>query len=102
MVEKKCLVSNPLGIHARPSALIVTLVRKELTKLGFKDFDGKIFIRRDNASCFKCDASSIMDIMMLAAVQGTKLVVFCDNHKFKGVVEALAKLINEMENFEPR
>ena len=54
-------VSNKMGIHARPAAMIVRVASR---------FDGEIWVEKEGE---KVNAKSIMGIMMLAAAKGTPL-----------------------------
>ena len=54
-------VSNKMGIHARPAAMVVRIASK---------YDGNIWVEKDGE---KVNAKSIMGIMMLAAAKGTEL-----------------------------
>ncbi len=54
-------VSNKMGIHARPAAMIVRVTSR---------YNGEIWIIKDGE---RINAKSIMGIMMLAAAKGTKL-----------------------------
>lgn len=54
-------VSNKMGIHARPAAMIVRITSR---------YNGEIWIIKDGE---RINAKSIMGIMMLAAAKGTKL-----------------------------
>ena len=62
MKEKKVIISNKLGLHARAAAKIVTLTNK---------FQSIIEIVNNGK---KADAKSIMKILMLAAPKGTCLL----------------------------
>lgn len=61
MISKQVTVTNPLGVHARPSSLIVRTAMKFKSTITFA-----------KGEC-KADAKSIMSIMMLAATFGTVL-----------------------------
>lgn len=63
MVECKITVTNPLGIHARPSALICQTASK---------FDSEVLLIKGD---MKVNAKSIMGVMMLAAEMGAEITV---------------------------
>jgi len=63
VVEKKVTVTNPLGIHARPSALIVQTAGK---------FASEIRLIRDE---LEVNGKSIMGVMMLAAEMGAEITI---------------------------
>ncbi len=55
-------VTNPHGLHARPANVIIKTVRK---------YDAQVTIQNGSQVA---DATSIFDVMLLAATQGTVLV----------------------------
>jgi len=69
MVQQEILVSNVLGIHARPAALIVQLSTK---------FASEVWLEKDNV---KADAKSIMSVMMLAAAYQSKILICAQRQK---------------------
>lgn len=54
-------VSNKMGVHARPAAMIVRIASR---------YSGEVWITKENE---RVNAKSIMGIMMLAAAKGTQL-----------------------------
>jgi phosphocarrier protein len=62
------MVSNKLGIHARPAALFVRTANR---------FHCDIFVEKDGE---KVNGKSIMGLMMLAAGPGSKLTVHAHGH----------------------
>jgi phosphocarrier protein len=62
------LVSNKLGIHARPAALFVKTAAR---------FHCDIFVEKDGE---KVNGKSIMGLMMLAAGPGSKLTIHAHGH----------------------
>ena len=77
-VTKELIVSNKLGIHARPAAMFVRLANK---------FDCQVYVEKDGD---RVNGKSIMGLMMLAAGPGSKLMLFAEG------VEA-AKAVLEIE-----
>ena len=65
-ITKELVVSNKLGIHARPAALFVRTANQ---------FDCEIFVEKDGE---KVNGKSIMGLMMLAAGPGSKLLVYAE------------------------
>ncbi len=63
MVEKKVTVTNPLGIHARPSAHIVQTANR---------FKSDVWLIRGD---LKVNGKSIMGVMMLAAEKGSEVTI---------------------------
>ncbi len=62
-LQKELVVTNKLGIHARPAAMFVKLATR---------FESDIFVEKDGE---KVNGKSIMGLMMLAAGPGSKLMV---------------------------
>ncbi len=62
-LQKEFVVTNKLGIHARPAAMFVKLATR---------FESDIFVEKDGE---KVNGKSIMGLMMLAAGPGSKLMV---------------------------
>ena len=63
MGEKEATVKNKLGIHARPSALLVQAAAK---------FSSEITLTKEG---LEVNGKSIMGVMMLAAETGAKILV---------------------------
>jgi phosphocarrier protein len=81
-ITKELLVSNKLGIHARPAALFVKVANR---------FTCDIFVEKDGE---KVNGKSIMGLMMLAAGPGSKLLVHAsgpDAFKALAELESLVK-----------
>lgn len=64
-LSKEFVVTNKLGVHARPAALFVKTANQ---------FNCEIFVEKDGETV---NGKSIMGIMMLAAGPGSKLHVHC-------------------------
>ena len=74
-------VANRLGLHARPSA--------KLTQLATQ-YRCDVWLERDGR---RVNAKSIMGVMMLAASQGTKLVVETEGEDAEPALQAIIELI---------
>lgn len=82
LMTKEFLISNKLGIHARPAALFVKTANR---------FACDIFVEKDGE---RVNGKSIMGLMMLAAGPGSKLTVSAhgaDASKALAELEALVK-----------
>ncbi len=75
-------VTNKLGLHARPSSLLVRAATK---------FRSEFFIEKDG---MKVNGKSIMGVMMLAAECGSKLDLIADGIDEDYLLEELVELIN--------
>jgi phosphocarrier protein len=65
-ITKELVVTNKLGIHARPAAMFVRMANR---------FDCEIFVEKDGE---RVNGKSIMGLMMLAAGPGSKLTVLAE------------------------
>jgi phosphocarrier protein len=76
-LTRELLVSNKLGVHARPAAMFVKVANR---------FACNIFVEKDGE---KVNGKSIMGLMMLAAGPGSKLKVHAEG---EDASQALAEL----------
>ncbi len=74
-------VPNPLGMHARPAAEFVKIAGR---------FSSSVEVRKDDVSV---NGKSIMGVLMLAAEQGSVLVVTAVGDDAGPAAEALAALV---------
>ncbi len=63
MITKNVIIVNKLGLHARPSAMLVTAASK---------YASEVFFTKDG---LRINGKSIMGVMMLAAEQGSQILV---------------------------
>lgn len=80
MLERELTVVNKLGLHARASAKLVQLLS------GFKA--NAFLIGRGR----EVNAKSIMGVMLLAAAQGSSVILRVDGPDEKAAMEAAASL----------
>lgn len=74
-------IVNRLGLHARPAMAFVDLA---------STFTSTVQVSRGDQAV---DGKSIMQMMMLAATQGTSLTVTADGPDADACLKALAKLV---------
>ena len=80
-ITKELIVTNKLGIHARPAAMFVKTANR---------FDCDVFVEKDGE---RVNGKSIMGLMMLAAGPGSKLMIFAEGEDAaRAVVEIEALL----------
>jgi phosphocarrier protein HPr len=65
MIRQSVLVSNRLGLHARAAAKLVRLASR---------FSSEVYLSREDANQ-QIDSKSILGVLMLAASQGTHLII---------------------------
>jgi len=81
MIERIVTITNKYGIHARPAAEIVKLAAK---------YKSEITLIKDDT---EVNGKSIMGVMMLAAEQGSQLLVRAEGPDEEAALEALCALI---------
>ena len=62
-ISKELVITNKMGIHARPAALFVKTASR---------FDADVFVEKDGE---RVNGKSIMGLMMLAAGPGSTLLI---------------------------
>ncbi len=81
IITKELVVTNKLGIHARPAALFVRTANR---------FECDVFVEKDGE---RVNGKSIMGLMMLAAGPGSKLMIHAEGgDAAKAVLELEALL----------
>jgi phosphocarrier protein HPr len=83
MVEKKIVIKNRLGLHARAAVKFVNLANR---------YSADVKIIKDTTSI---DGKSILGILTLAATQGTAIVLRVAGKDEDDASRALAVLVNE-------
>src|SRR6202790_1150072 len=82
-VSKEVTILNRLGLHARPSAMFVKVCNRHKCD---------IWVERDGE---QVNGKSIMGLMMLAAGQGTKLVLSAEGADAEKGIQELELLIEK-------
>jgi phosphocarrier protein len=81
MISREFTISNKLGLHARPSAQITQTATR---------YRSEVYIAK---GARRVNAKSIMGVMMLAAGQGSVVVVDADGPDEAEALDALGQLI---------
>ena len=84
-LSKDFVVSNPLGIHARPASVFVQ------TASGFASDVSVTNLETSNIA----DGKSVMSMLMLSAPQGTRIRLDVPGEDAATAMEALSRLIEE-------
>lgn len=79
-VRRTFVVSNRMGIHARPAAMIVRIANK---------YDIEVFVEKDDE---QVNGKSIMGLMMLAAGSGSKLTFIAVGDDAKSMLDEMEEL----------
>jgi phosphocarrier protein HPr len=89
VVERSATIVNPLGMHARPAAEFVKTASR---------FRANVEVRRDSLTV---NGKSIMGMMMLAAEQGSSILIRAEGADAEQATDALCALVaagfNEMD-----
>jgi phosphocarrier protein HPr len=86
MQQRRLVISNSLGMHARAAARLVRLAG------GFRS---DIRLARSDALHRTVDAKSIFSVLLLAATQGTVIDIIIDGPDEAEAMESLCRLIEE-------
>ena len=84
-LSKDLVVSNPLGIHARPASVFVQAAT------GFASDVSVTNLETSNTA----DGKSVMSMLMLSAPQGTRIRLDVSGADAATALEALSRLIEE-------
>jgi phosphocarrier protein len=85
-IEKEITVINRLGLHARPAAMFVRIASR---------YRSEIWVEKEGE---QINGKSIMGLMMLAAGQGSKLLIRCEGPDAERAMQELEELINRRFN----
>lgn len=85
MLERRLLIPNALGLHARAAA--------QLVRLAGRFVSGITLERADNG--VRANAKSILSVLNLAAVCGVQLLVTVDGADEHDAIAAIEKLFND-------
>jgi phosphocarrier protein HPr len=80
-IQKEVTIVNKLGLHARPAAMFVRVANKHRAE---------IWVEKDGE---QVNGKSIMGLMMLAAGQGSKLLLSAEGSDADKAVKELELLI---------
>ncbi len=80
-VEKTFVISNKLGLHARPAAVFVQTANR---------FESSVEVQKEELNI---DGKSIMGIMTLAAEMGSSITVRATGRDAVAAMDAIGKLI---------
>jgi phosphotransferase system HPr (HPr) family protein len=83
MVQAEVTVLNDPGLHTRPASMLASLAARFKSRITISDGDEQVV-----------DAKSIMGILMLAAITGTRLTIAAEGEDEAEAVRAVAHLVN--------
>lgn len=85
-VSRTVTVQNALGLHARPAMQFVDTANR---------FSSEIVVRKGGEHPENADGKSVMEMIILAATQGTPLTIEADGEDAEEAVATLARLFDE-------
>ena len=89
MIERAAKIVNPLGMHARPAAEFVKVANR---------FKAAVEVRKDDLAV---NGKSIMGVMMLAAEEGSTILVKAVGADEGDAIAALQELVDGKFGGEP-
>lgn len=81
-IEKKFIIQNESGLHARPAAMFVKLANR---------FVADIWVEKDEE---QVNGKSIMGLMMLAAGPGSVVLITVEGDDAEAAMKAIAELVD--------
>ena len=84
MAERKVVVSNETGLHARPAASLVQFV---------KNYPGEVKIIKDGK---EANAKSIFNVMSLGIAKGTEITIIAEGEDEEKFVDELVDFIENL------
>lgn len=81
MIKKSATIVNKLGLHARPSAMLVTAASK---------YNAEVFFTKNG---LRVNGKSILGVMMLAAEMGSELLIEVDGPDEEQALNEILRVI---------
>jgi phosphocarrier protein HPr len=81
--ERTFIITNKLGLHARAANMVVQVA---------SNFESAITMNKDG---IEANAKSIMGLLLLAAGQGSRIVVRAEGRDCREAMEKIGELIEE-------
>jgi len=85
-ISREIIVINSLGLHARPAMQFVDTANQ---------FRANVKVRKGGEEPYEADGKSVMQMIILAATQGTPLQIEADGDDAVAAVDSLAKLFQD-------
>ena len=81
MISKEVVISNQVGLHARPATFFIQKAN---------DYKASIWVEKDDR---RVNAKSLLGVLSLGIVKGTAITIIADGTDEEEAVEALSALI---------
>jgi phosphocarrier protein HPr len=85
-LRREVQVTNPQGLHVRPAAAFAELAAR---------FESRVTVSKDGQNV---DGKFWPDLLLLAAEQGSKLIIEVDGPDAEPALEALCKVLAEFQD----
>lgn len=82
MYSKEIIVTNEVGLRARPATFFIQKAN---------NFKSNIFVEMEDR---KVNAKSLLGVLSMGIVKGSKIVIVADGDDDRAAVESLIELIN--------
>ena len=82
-ISRDIIVSNSLGLHARPAMAFVDAANQ---------FSSKVTVIKGGDDPYEADGKSVMQMIILAATQGTPLRIAAEGEDAQAAVDRLVQL----------
>jgi phosphocarrier protein HPr len=86
MAERKVVVTNETGLHARPAASLVQFV---------KNYSGEVKLVKDGK---EANAKSIFNVMSLGISKGTEIGIIVEGEDEEDFADKLVSFINNLSD----
>ena len=83
MVSKEVVISNQVGLHARPATFFIQKAN---------EFKSGIWVEKEDR---RVNAKSLLGVLSLGIVKGTTITLIADGADEKEAVEALVELVKD-------
>ena len=83
MVSKEVVISNQVGLHARPATFFIQKAN---------EFKSGIWVEKDER---RVNAKSLLGVLSLGIVKGTTITLIADGPDAKEAVESLTQLVSD-------
>jgi phosphocarrier protein len=83
-VSKEVIISNKLGLHARPAMQFVDVANQ---------FQSTVTVHKGGEEPGEADGKSVMQMIILAAVEGTPLKIDAEGEDAEQAIAKLAELV---------
>ena len=81
MISKEVVISNQVGLHARPATFFIQKVN---------EYKASIWVEKDDR---RVNAKSLLGVLSLGIVKGTAITIIADGSDEEEAVAALSALI---------